>query len=1132
MPSQTVRRAKLIAIVTGLLGFILALATPLMPVKQTTAEINWPSNSSVESVSAPLISYVPIDLDVSVPCSAVDRLGADDSVLLSTTPRQASKSPERGLFIRRTGNPADPPDKQSIEVVVRNVPLVSATLADMRSQDCRDIVVHADSDAVTAEFVGMTAPASQSDSGSTALMGTTKGRESQTYSADQRPQVTGLFTDLSGPASQVPGLRAHVTIDSRYSTAPTILKWLVLIVGIVCTLLSLSALAVLDSTDGRKHRRIFPARWWRLNARDYVVIGALIIWHFIGPNTSDDGYLLTMSRVAQNSEYTANYFRWFGAPEAPFGWYYEVFGLMSHISLASPWVRIPALLCGIASWLIVSHEVLPRLGRAAISRPVVGWTAAFVFLASWFPFDNGLRPEPIIALGALLTWCSVERAIATGRILPAAIACLIGAFSLAAGPTGLLAVAALIAGARPIILALIKRARAIGGGFWSYAALLAPVLAAGTFVIFVVFSNLTLRAFSDSSKMKTALGPSAHWYNEIDRYSSLFAFSADGSIARRFAVLAMILGMVVSAAVLIRKSRIPGTAVGPARRIVGITFASLVFLMFTPTKWTHHFGVFAGLAAALAAIAAIAASNQAMHSRRNRTLFAALVLFIAGLAFTAPNSYYYASAWGMPWGVGQVNVGFSLSNALLYVSLLLLLLALWFHFREPFTGTNPHDPDNIADSNTRTDGTGNVNGEASQADRRWYRRAVGSVAGAPLAYVAAAVVIFELVTAAFAAVNQSSSFSVPRSNIEALAGKQCGMADKVWVERNPNDHMLSPVDPTLPNPLAGPSTAPSDASRPATTGFTSTSVPDDLTTQASAGSLGVLAGNATSTNDVLTANSGGTGGGELATAGVNGSHARLPFMLDPARTPVEGSYSTTDQVPAKLTSAWYSMPADYKNQPLLSFSVAGRYDNPNLLLEYTTDPITSTTRDGDLKVTGETEMIDPGPQPSWRNVRITTSSLPDDITAVRIVANDDNLSADRFIVVTPPRLPHMQTLQEVVGSEDPVHVDWTSGLVFPCQRPFTHHYGVAEIPKWRIRPGADLAAAVSAWQDSYGGGPLGWLEVSQEPETVATYLKDDIGRDWGALERYHPYGDVTTPAPITTGTATRSGLWSPAPIRH
>lgn len=56
--------------------------------------------------------------------------------------------------------------------------------------------------------------------------------------------------------------------------------------------------------------------------------------------------------------------------------------------------------------------------------------------------------------------------------------------------------------------------------------------------------------------------------------------------------------------------------------------------------------------------------------------------------------------------------------------------------------------------------------------------------------------------------------------------------------------------------------------------------------------------------------------------------------------------------------------------------------------------------------------------------------------------------------------------------------------------------------------------------------------MSQQPETVATYLQGDIGRDWGALERYEPYGDVTTLAPITTGTATRSGLWSPAPIRH
>ncbi|WAC57827.1 arabinosyltransferase domain-containing protein [Gordonia sp. SL306] len=1109
MPSLTVRRAKIVAIITGLLGLFMALATPLMPVQQTTAQINWPQDNTVGSVAAPLISYVPIDFDAHVPCRAIEQLGDGESVLLSTTPKEAEKSPERGLFIRKTGQPGDPADRQTIEVVIRNLPLVSATLAQVRAQDCREIVVHADSEAVSAEFVGM-----HNDQGEP-LDGTTAGRESNTYDQDQRPQVTGLFTDLSGPAASQPGLSAHATIDSRYTTAPTILKWLVLVVGIICTLLSLAALAVLDSTDGRKHRRILPARWWRLNARDYVVIGALILWHFIGPNTSDDGYLLTMARVAQNAQYTANYFRWYGAPEAPFGWYYQVFGLLSHVSVASPWMRIPALICGIGVWLIISHEVLPRLGRAAITRPSVGWTAAFVFLVSWFPFDNGLRPEPIICLGALLTWCSVERAIATGRLLPAAVACLIGAFSLAAGPTGLLAVAALIAGARPMILALIKRAKVIGGGRWAYVALVAPILAAGTFIIFVVFSNLTLRSFVEASQMKTALGPSGHWYNEINRYSSLFAFSADGSIVRRFAVLAMILGLVVSAAMLIRRSRIPGTALGPSRRIVAITFASLVFLMFTPTKWTHHFGVFAGLGAALAAIAAIAASNHVMHSRRNRTLFAALVLFIAGLAFTAPNSYYYSSAWGMPWGVMQVTIaGVNLANLLLYAALVLLLAALWFHFREPFTGADPADE--IPDPSARP----------------WYRRLAAMLASAPLAFVAAAVVIFALVTAMFAGIQQSSSYSVPRANLEALKGEECGMADKVWVETDPSRYQLTPVDGSIADPLAGPPRAPTDATQPATTGFTANGVDEDLETTASEGSLGVLAGSAVASPDVLTANAGGTGGGIESTAGVNGSYAQLPFFLDPAKTPVMGSYSKTDQVPAHLTSAWYAMPADYKDRPMVAFSVAGLFDNPDLLLEYTTDPVGPGTRDASLHATGDTEMIDPGPRPSWRNARVTTDSLPDDITAVRIVATDENLSEDRFIVVTPPRLPEMQTLQQVVGREDPVHVDWTSGLSFPCQRPFTHKDGVAEIPKWRIMPGADLAAAVSAWQNSFGGGPLGWIEVSQQATAMSTYLQDDIGRDWGALERYTPYGDVTTLADVDTGTATRSGLWSPAPIRH
>ncbi|WP_026918489.1 arabinosyltransferase domain-containing protein [Gordonia shandongensis] len=1109
MPGFTVRRAQTTAIITGLLGLLLALATPLLPVKQTVAEVSWPQNGTVGSVSAPLISYQPISFRADIPCSAVADLPSGRSVLLSTTSPSAPKATDRGLFVRVTGSG---PDDRAVEVVSRNVPILSVPYRQVAGADCGEIRVRADADRVSAAFTGLTGDDGEplaAETGSSMVPG-----------GDQRPQVTGLFTELTGPASAYPGLGAHMVVDSRYSTSPTLLKWLAIVVGVLATLISLVALARLDATDRRGHRRIFPARWWRLNPRDWTVIGLLLVWHFIGPNTSDDGYLMTMARVAQDSDYTANYFRWFGAPEAPFGWYYEVFGLLSHISVASPLVRIPALLCGVVSWLIISHEVIPRIGRAARFSRAVPWTAAAVFLVAWFPFNNGLRPEPIICLGALLTWCSVERAIATGRLLPAAVACTAGAFSIAAGPTGVLAVAALVAGARPMFLALRRRALEVDartgtGRPRSYLALLAPIVAAGTFVVFVVFSTLTLRSFTEASTMKTALGPSLSWYNEIDRYSSLFAFSADGSIARRFAVLAMVLGMTVAGAVLIRKSRIPGTALGPSRRIVGITFGSLLFLMFTPTKWTHHFGVFAGLAAALAALAAIAMSAGSTHSRRNRTIFGSLVLFVAALAMAAPNSYYYASAWGMPWGTSQVTIGsYAVSDLLLYASLALLSAALWFHFRDPFAGRDPQP---------RPAGTPSRPRRAVRATGRF-------LAGAPLGIVAGILVVFLVATAAMAGVHQSTSFSVARSNLAALAGNPCGMADKVWVESDPSRFQLSGVDDRLASTLAGSPTHQrvADETGP-TAGFTPDGVPDEVETKASSGSLGVLARDAAIDPDLLVANSGGTGGGVTATPGVNGSHAQLPFELDPTRTPVLGSYKENEQTPSTLLSGWYRLPADYKDRPLITTSVAGIFPSSRLKLDYTDQALPRGIADDAIAPSGSIGLIDPGPRPSWRNARIDTSSLPDGLTAVRISATDYDLAKDHFMAVTPPRLPTLTTLQETVGS-DPAHVDWTSGLFVPCQRPFNFHAGVAETPRWRVRPGADLAA-VSAWQSALGGGPLGWLEVSQRADTVATYLRDDIGRDWGALERYTPY-DPVTPARIDYGEATRSGLWSPSPIRY
>ena len=64
------------------------------------------------------------------------------------------------------------------------------------------------------------------------------------------------------------------------------------------------------------------------NALDGVVVAVLVWWHFVGANTSDDGYILTMARVSENAGYMANYYRWFGTPEAPFGVVLRPLGVM------------------------------------------------------------------------------------------------------------------------------------------------------------------------------------------------------------------------------------------------------------------------------------------------------------------------------------------------------------------------------------------------------------------------------------------------------------------------------------------------------------------------------------------------------------------------------------------------------------------------------------------------------------------------------------------------------------------------------------------------------------------------------------------------------------------------------------
>ena len=1044
------RIARIVAVVAGLLGAALAILTPFLPVTQTTANLDWPQRGTLSSVTAPLISYIPVDLRISVPCQvAVGLNTADRTVLLSTVPKQAPKATDRGLLIARVGD--------SLVVVSRDTTIAAAPMREVLSPACQRLTVTADADTITGEFVGL-------------------GRGSERAGKDSRPQIVGVFTDLSGPAP--PGLSLSATIDTRYSSAPSALKMAAMVLGVALTVVALIALHALDRADGARRRRLLPARWWAPSGLDALVVAVLGWWHFVGANTSDDGYILTMARVADNAGYMANYYRWFGTPEAPFGWYYDLLARWADVSTASIWMRLPTLLMALACWWLISREVIPRLGTAVAASRAAAWTAAGVFLAFWLPLNNGLRPEPIIALGILATWCAVERGVATSRLLPVAIACIIGALTLFSGPTGIAAVGALLVAVGPLRTIVGRRARQFG-----LAPLLAPLLAAATVSLIVIFRDQTLAGEFGANTLKRAVGPSLSWFDEHLRYERLFLATPDGSIARRFAVLALLIALAVSVAVMLRRGRIPGTAAGPSRRIVGVAVISLLAMMLTPTKWTHHFGVFAGLAGALAALAAMALAPHVVRSRRNRTLFTAIVLFITALSFASVNGWWYVSNFGVPWSNRFPEWRFGFTTVLLGATVVALVVAAWFHFTD--------------------DGRGPV-------IARGHR---GRARESALGIAAWALVAFEVGSLTFGMINQYPAWSVGRSNLETLAGKTCGLAEDVLVEQDPGTGLLTPIDVSADRALGADSA----------NGFSPNGIPPDIAADP------VVEPPASGNFIDATDNDGAEVGvaDEATGVGINGSKARLPYGLDPDRTPVLGSWRPGAQQQAQLRSAWYRLPsrgdADSRVGPLLVISAAGRFPAGTVAVQWATD-----RQAADGEVGGSLDLADIGPPPSWRNLRVPLAAIPADATAVRVVADDDDLAPQQWIAVTPPRVAQLRTLQEVVGSQDPVLLDWVVGMAFPCQRPFGHALGVTEVPKWRILPDRLSADANSPVMDTIGGGPLGISELLFQATTMPSYLRDDWSRDWGALQRLTPFYPNATPADLGVGTAARSGLWRPA----
>jgi arabinosyltransferase B len=1056
--SSDVKIARWTATIAGLIGFVLSIATPLLPVVQTTATLNWPQGGQLNNVTAPLISQVPVTMTVTVPCDVVRSMPPAGGTVLSTAPKDGKQAALNALFVNV--------NRQRVDITDRNVVVASVARERVAAPGCQRIEITSSNAGTFATFVGLTDP--------------TTDKEQRTGFPDPnlRPAIVGIFTDLTGPAP--PGLSASAVIDTRFSTTPTALKLAAMVLAIISTIIALVALWRLDRLDGRRMQRWIPERWRTFSATDVVVVGCFLVWHIIGANSSDDGYMLQMARVAGPAGYMSNYFRWFGSPEDPFGWYYNVFALMTHVSDASIWMRLPDLIAGIACWLLLSREVLPRLGPAvAASKPAV-WAAGLVLLAAWMPFNNGLRPEGQIALGSLITYVLIERAIMSGRMTPAALAIVTAAFTLGMQPTGLIAVAALLAGGRPLLRILVRRHRIIGT--WP---LVAPLLAAGFVVLTVVFADQTLATVLEATRIRTAIGPSQAWFTENLRYYYLILPTVDGSLSRRFGFLITGLSLFISMFIMLRRKRVPGVARGPAWRLMGIIFLTMFFLMFTPTKWVHHFGLFAAVGAAMAALATVLASPSVLRWSRNRMTVLAAVLFVLALCFASTNGWWYVSSYGVPFNNATPKIaGVTVSFIFFILFAITAIYAMWLHF------------------SSRDHGEGRI---------------ARALTAAPIPVAAGFMVLVFVGSMVIGVVRQYPTYSNGWSNVRAFVGG-CGLADDVLVEPDSNNGYLAPL-PGNYGPLG-----PLGGEKPV--GFTPNGVPDKIVAETIRMNLPMPG-----TDYDWDAST------KLKTPGVNGSTVPLPYGLDPTRVPLAGTYiEGAQQQQSRLTSAWYQLPKPDDAHPLVVVTAAGtitgdsvfngRTDGQKVELEYA-----RPGPDGAPVPAGRLVPHDVGPIPSWRNLRYPRSSIPVDAVAVRVVAEDLSLTPGDWVAVTPPRVPELRSVQEYIGSKQPVLMDWAVGLAFPCQQPMLHANGVTEIPKYRITPDYNAKRKdTDTWEDGLNGGLLGITDLLLRAHVMATYLSHDWGRDWGSLRKFDTVVEAEA-AQLQFGTATHSGLWSPGKIR-
>ena len=613
---------------------------PLLPVTQHTATYHWDGETPA---ALPLSPYRPEQLIVSIDCSV-----PDGQVLETVRAVDEGMQAGRGTFI--------------VDGDMLHLTLRGDTMQAPVPGDCTTLVVDITTTAVTV---------------------TADGETVFTQAGDHRPAMDSLTSDPG-----VQGVSATVIADTQWDSSPTPVK---VAVGTVSA--ALLAVALVLVTRGDRPRRAWQRPRGRVRPEDGVVLGAVGFGVLFGGATDDDGFIAQIIQTPSMSGYVGNYVRWNNAPEAPFGWFYEIYARWGAISMEPVWLRLLPAVLALAAWVVLRHGLVPCLvpalraevradslpknylrdskldsasngpvgGFSGTAAPRIALTSGFTLL--WLVFANSLRPEIFFALGSgIVVWCVVD-ALHRRALWPLLIGALVAGLTVGTGPTGLVAIA-------PFVVA--------GPRLWRW---LAPTplrglavattwLASLGAIVLLMFADQTLMSVASSNTARTQFGPIYAFWEDYQRYWKLWWSFA----ARQFSVY---LSAVALAWLLwqLRRPRLSGINKAVAAQVTGGAIALVVVMVLGPTKLPHHFGALLLFGPLAMAAAAWRITQRPAQPRATGFLLGGSVA-VVGLALHHNNAWWKLSTLGLLLDKNPLTLGL----VPLWPFLVLggLLVGVWF----------------------------------------------------------------------------------------------------------------------------------------------------------------------------------------------------------------------------------------------------------------------------------------------------------------------------------------------------------------------------------------------------------------------------------------------------------------------